>query len=987
MVVKKSTTRLKHKAAKAKSRDAGVVKGVGKKSKKGKVSNQELAKFLREQRVGGRGSGRPKYVKKKRDGDRKTSGGGGGGGGGAPVADDDDEHANGNARNGDADGVQRRFEDMDADEFLANGSFLAGDDADDDSLEDSGMSGDEEEDESGDESEDDFDDDEGASEDDKGASEDDEDVSDDDIAADNAKKEKKKKEKESASEADASIEKQQLHSSTEKRRRSGSVHKQQLEDLRKSDPEFYKYLEEQDDRLLAFDAGDDDDGEEDEDDFDDEDDEDDDEEGGDDDTEDRGGTTSGGGKGVAVITLAEVEKWREIALSKKPSLAAANNLLRAYRAACHHGDESAVDGSTDARGPNVRLAGADTYNTVMTFCLRNMGALLLKLLGEKPPKLAMSQKFTHGRDPSEADREISAKWRGMESMFRTFVGNSLHLVMSMTDPALLAFTLRGLRSSMKALVPFPALTKKFMRAVLAIFGDSANEEPRTKFEAYLFLRRMAMDVPDMGFERTLNGLYRTFASNAKFVNHASLPRIAFMAGCIADCVGIDQIKAYPIAFQHIRQMAIMLKAALTAKSAETVQTVYSWQFLNCADVWIRVLSAHAADENAPLRPLVYPLVQVLVGVVKLVPTSRYTPLRLRCIKMLISLSRATRVYVPLSPLLLSMLSMTELKSPPTGGAGRQTDWLYTIRLPKSLLRTSTFHEQTVTEITELLTQHTAQFACHIAFPELAYTSTVALKHFASATPVDRFRKQVRALVHVLEQNTVWIMQRRSNVDFAPKDGDQVDAFEEEAMRTKKSPLVKFNAEKMTLRRRREAIVHAQDEDLVLTDAGQGDDPPKKKRAKLLSRKQDEMTSDADGIASNGRGGKKDGRKEHGSNASPSSPFAEVPKRMSEIMRKGAEDASAAPAGEMDDVVGDLVLSDDSDDEDHRDNEVLDFGQHISSMRSRAPNATTTSTDQQQQQKKKKKRKKSSPSKEKLSKADSTRSAPTIKSKKKKKMDT
>lgn len=54
----------------------------------------------------------------------------------------------------------------------------------------------------------------------------------------------------------------------------------------------------------------------------------------------------------------------------------------------------------------------------------------------------------------------------------------------------------------------------------------------------------------------------------------------------------------------------------------------------------------------------YPLTQVLIGAVRLVPTPRYFPLRLRCIRALLSLGRAVGQFIPLSPLLLEMLQVS-----------------------------------------------------------------------------------------------------------------------------------------------------------------------------------------------------------------------------------------------------------------------------------------------------------------------------------------
>ena len=65
-----------------------------------------------------------------------------------------------------------------------------------------------------------------------------------------------------------------------------------------------------------------------------------------------------------------------------------------------------------------------------------------------------------------------------------------------------------------------------------------------------------------------------------------------------------------------------------------------------------------------LRPLVYPLAQVLLGAVRLVPTPRYFPLRLRCIRALLGLGKAVGQFIPLSPLLLEMLQVRYITPPP-----------------------------------------------------------------------------------------------------------------------------------------------------------------------------------------------------------------------------------------------------------------------------------------------------------------------------------
>lgn len=63
---------------------------------------------------------------------------------------------------------------------------------------------------------------------------------------------------------------------------------------------------------------------------------------------------------------------------------------------------------------------------------------------------------------------------------------------------------------------------------------------------------------------------------------------------------------------------------------------------------------HVTHES--LRPLVYPLVQVMLGVVHLQPSARHYPLRLHIVRTLLELSEATRTFIPVAPYLLEVSS-------------------------------------------------------------------------------------------------------------------------------------------------------------------------------------------------------------------------------------------------------------------------------------------------------------------------------------------
>lgn len=86
---------------------------------------------------------------------------------------------------------------------------------------------------------------------------------------------------------------------------------------------------------------------------------------------------------------------------------------------------------------------------------------------------------------------------------------------------------------------------------------------------------------------------------------------------------------------------------------------------------------------------------------------------------------------------------------------------------------------TLVQVLELLAEHLGQWACSIAFPELAHLPLLHLRKFGKQCKVERFRTSSRALADALDRNMAFVTQRRLQVDFSPKDTAQVNMFLQE----------------------------------------------------------------------------------------------------------------------------------------------------------------------------------------------------------------
>lgn len=91
-------------------------------------------------------------------------------------------------------------------------------------------------------------------------------------------------------------------------------------------------------------------------------------------------------------------------------------------------------------------------------------------------------------------------------------------------------------------------------------------------------------------------MYRAFVRNAKFMTPSSVPHVAFLGSCVVEMFGLDMGIAYEHAFTYIRQLAALLRSALSHKTKDAFREVYCWQTVNTLELWAKLLAAHNDKE-------------------------------------------------------------------------------------------------------------------------------------------------------------------------------------------------------------------------------------------------------------------------------------------------------------------------------------------------------------------------------------------------------
>ncbi|KAJ3786436.1 Noc2-domain-containing protein [Lentinula aff. detonsa] len=542
----------------------------------------------------------------------------------------------------------------------------------------------------------------------------------------------------------------------------GQNHLLELSKLAEKDPEFYKYLQENDNELLKFDPNND--------------------QAMDDDAlledEDVEMTT----QQSPTLTIEILRKWQKAILEKR-SLRALRKLLVAFRSAAHMNE----DGQTLA----WNIDNSSVYTKLMSTALRYTPIVLEHHI---PYKKLPEGKF---KPPTQTD-----KFKTLQKMILSYFHNVIHVLSQLTDNEMLQLAVTESAKITPYIISNRKAVKLYLKKCLELWS-SANDSIR--IASFVAIRKLAAVNDQSIIDHVLKGTYLTLVRSSKSTTAYTLPSINLMKNSASEIFCLDQAISYQHAFGYIRQLAIHLRNSMKVKSKEAYKQVYNWQFIHSLDFWSIVL-ARASDREvevetgAPseLKPLIYPLVQVSLGAIKLISNGRSYPFHLHVIRSLLHLTRHTQVYIPIAPYILPILTSTlSSSSRPKSSTLKTLDFDVQIRTPQQYLKTYVYVGGLVEEVTYLLSEWLSTKAVHgsIAFPEIVVPILVALRKTMKTVKSHSSSKEVasiKTLVERIEDSVRWTEQKRKEVKLSPNMISAVESWETELKKkVDESPLGKY----------------------------------------------------------------------------------------------------------------------------------------------------------------------------------------------------
>ncbi|XP_058060949.1 nucleolar complex protein 2 homolog [Anopheles bellator] len=590
-------------------------------------------------------------------------------------------------------------------------------------------------------------------------------------------------------------------------------HKTALAKLQQTDPELYAFLKKNDEKLLKFGkmandgemefSGTDDDDEEDEDELEDEeekihrlpsklevasdesdfepddDDGSDDDEGEDDDGEDddegvKGKPSKSSGKDVTPgkkLNFKMLKAWTtDLTTLPVKQVEPIRNICKAFNSAIYTvtGEKTTI--------PPFRVDGSGMFNAIVQTCVLYLGPAIQSYL-----RVSESRQFK--------DLKRDKRFTKVRGCLRAYLIDLTNLLENVSSAHIMTVLLKHLHQFSPILVCYQHITKPILKRLIGIWGTA--EEETVRVLAFLCILKITHAQQSRYLSNVLKAMYLVYVKNSKFVSPNTLPNINFMRRSLTEMFLLNFNLSYQHMFLYIRQLAIHLRNAVILQKKDSYRYIYNWQYINSLKLWGDVLGAAHTHGDA-LEPLVYPYVSITIGVIKLIPSAQYFPLRFHCCRMLTQLSAKTRAFIPVLPFLVEVLKSNTFNQQHKKLSMRPVNLACLLRFSPANIQENAFKDAVLDQIYELVLEYAANESSSVAFPEIVLPSILLLRQYAKSTKQYKYARKIKQLSDKLMENYEFMEKWRKQMNLPLKDTERIRAWEE-MVRAEGTPLARFHA--------------------------------------------------------------------------------------------------------------------------------------------------------------------------------------------------
>lgn len=220
------------------------------------------------------------------------------------------------------------------------------------------------------------------------------------------------------------------------------------------------------------------------------------------------------------------------------------------------------------------------------------------------------------------------------------------------DLTLIASTFSALTSHSNILKSFRKYKDVLIKTAVKYWIESEEFLSGVAFE---FIREF---VYGSDCDYALKSCYLAYLNISKGMNKGNYKRISRLRGNLIDMIlSIEEEVAYKNVFLFLRKICLELNKTISDKKWESIKTIYNWQVINSLILWSDFLikNEKSTQKMKSFDLLLFPFIQISVGVLRLHVVNNFIPLRMIIIKQLLLLSQATKVNIPLIGYMIEVL--------------------------------------------------------------------------------------------------------------------------------------------------------------------------------------------------------------------------------------------------------------------------------------------------------------------------------------------
>ncbi|VDD88216.1 unnamed protein product [Enterobius vermicularis] len=402
---------------------------------------------------------------------------------------------------------------------------------------------------------------------------------------------------------------------------------------------------------------------------------------------------------------------------------------------------------------------------------------------------------------NEQDVPHFAKWKKYHPLIKKYLQAFILFLNELQVSDVLLSALHALTELVSLFSLFKKISKNFIKILVRIWSRRTDE---CRLVAFIILYKMVVQNKKL-YTTILKCCYTAYVSNVRRITPETLPLITFMQKSFAELCNVYPDIAYHYAFVYIRQMGIHLRNAMIAKRKDLLQTVYNWQFVMCLFMWARVISraykARTTNEHAEaIVELAYPLTQISLATIKVFPSLKYLPLRLQCLRVLLTIQVNCKVFIPTLPLAVELLDDAALllrKKPTKGrGAVKAVDFncILKVIMPRSVSSDQReeigFRQSALEALFRIQLEAAYVLRNHCAFPDLILPLKSKIKNFIQECRNAEQARLFKSLSSKLNEHADYVADivQKTEIDITNRDSLTALA---NAITSDDSPLCKF----------------------------------------------------------------------------------------------------------------------------------------------------------------------------------------------------